>query len=268
MMSNNGVIARTEREYFRRKKISAALIVLAAICIYWSSKGTGFAIRHLFTGIPNIIEFLVEDLLPPNFAMWRRFWQPTLETVAMSYAGTFFAVVISFPLGFLAARNTAPTQVVMQVTRAFAVFMRTIPAVVWAMLLVSAVGLGPLAGSLALGLGGAGMLIKSYADSIEEVDKGQVEAVVATGATGMAVLARAVIPQFLPGFVSWSLYRFDLNLRSAAIVGLVGAGGIGFTLQTTIKLFQYKQAAVAILWILALILVIEFITAKLRERII
>ncbi|SIP88780.1 phosphonate transport system permease protein [Alkalispirochaeta americana] len=261
-----GVLEYTRRRLVRRRWISGGIVAGFVVAIIASALGTGFQVRDLYRGMPNIITFLVEDLLPPRFSVWRRFWKPTVETVAMSYAGTFFAVIFAAPLGFLAARNVSPNPVVMQIARAFAVFMRTIPPLVWALLLVAIVGIGPFAGALALGLSGAGMLIKSYADSIEDIDPGQVEAVVATGASRFQVLMKGVVPQFLPSFVSWSLYRFDLNIRSAAVVGLVGAGGLGFALSTSVRLFRYNEAAVAILWILGLILVIEYVTAFVRGK--
>lgn len=265
---SSSILEYTRRELARRKWIGRAIVAGFTIAIIWSAIGTGFRFRDLYRGIPNIIRFVTEDLLPPRFSVWRRFLGPTLETIAMSYAGTFLSVIFAAPLGFFAARNVSPNRVVMQIARAVAVFMRTIPPLVWALLLVSIVGIGPFAGTLALALSGAGMLIKSYADSIEDIDAGQIEAVAATGATRLQVLMKGVVPQFLPSFVSWSLYRFDLNIRSAAVVGLVGAGGLGFALSTTVRLFRYQEAAVAILWILALILVIEFVTAKVRGRLI
>ncbi|MCA1755316.1 MAG: phosphonate ABC transporter, permease protein PhnE [Spirochaeta sp.] len=265
---SDGVLEYTRRNLVRRRRIVRLIVLGFTVAVLVSVHGTGFRIQDLYRGIPNILKFLTEDLLPPQFSVWRRFLGPTVETIAMSYAGTFLSVVFSAPLGFFAARNISPSPVVMQVARAVAVFMRTIPPLVWALLLVSIVGIGPFAGTIALGLSGAGMLIKSYADSIEDIDAGQIEAVRATGAGTFAVMMKGVVPQFSPSFVSWSLYRFDLNIRSAAVVGLVGAGGLGFTLSTSVRLFRYQEAAVAILWILGLILAIEFVTAKLRGRLI
>ncbi len=265
---NESVLEYTRRELERRKRIGRLIVAGFAVAVVISALGTGFRFRDLYRGLPNIFRFVTEDLWPPRFSVWRRFWAPTVETIAMSYAGTFLSVIIAAPVGFLAARNVSPNRVVMQISRALAVFMRTIPPLVWALLLVSIVGIGPFAGTLALALSGAGMLIKSYADSIEDIEAGQIEAVAATGASRFQILMKGVVPQFLPSFVSWSLYRFDLNIRSAAVVGLVGAGGLGFALSTAVRLFRYQEAAVAVLWILGLILIIEYITATVRGKLI
>lgn len=248
------------------RKLLLSLLILFLV-ILWSWLGTGFTLGRMFSGLPNIFTFLVDDLLPPQISSYHRFIGPTFETIYMSYAGGMIAVFMSFFLGVLSAENLVKYSLIRAFARGVTTFLRAIPPVVWAVLMVGAVGIGPFAGTLALAFGGAGMLGKTFADSLEDIDMGQVEALNAVGASWLQVFFQGVMPQFWPAFLSWSFYRFDLNIRSAAIVGLVGGGGLGFILNTTIKLFQFRQAAVGILWIFALILVVEFITAKSRDAI-
>lgn len=252
----------------RKDKIRLIVSTIVAVSlIIWSWWGTGFSIPAMMRGVPNIYQFITEDLLPPQFGAYRRFIGPTFETLFMAYAGGVIAVIISLVLGIMSAGNIVKTRSIVYLGRAISTFLRAVPAVVWAVIMVAAVGIGPFAGTISLALGGAGMLGKTYADSLEDIDMGQVEALQAVGASWWQIFTQAVWPQFLPAFLSWSFYRFDLNIRSAAIVGLVGGGGLGFILNTTIKLFQFKQAAVGILWIFGLILIIEYLTAKSRDKI-
>lgn len=259
-------------EYLQRKRIlrSNRFIILGVILavIIWSWLGTEFQIRDLFTGLSNMAVFIFQDMLPPDFSTISSFIGPVLETLYMSYIGLFISVTFSLVFGFMAAKNTTIHPILAVFSRSLVAFLRSIPAMVWGILLVAAIGLGPLAGTLALGLSGIGILGKAFADLLEEIDMNQVDAVRATGATWLQTMGQAVWPQFKPGFVGWSLYKMDLNIREAAVLGVVGAGGIGFALESSISLFQYKQATVGILMIFALILVVEFITAKLREKMI
>ena len=247
-------------------KMTVGLVIAVAL-IGWSWYSTGFSINAMMRGVPNIYSFIIHDLMPPEFSAFRRFIKPTFETLFMAYAGGITAIFISLFLGVMGAKNLFKNHTICYLSRAFTTLIRAIPAVVWAVIMVAAVGIGPFAGTISLSLGGAGMLGKTFADAIEDIDMGQVEALRAVGASWWQVLTQAVWPQFLPSFLSWSFYRFDLNIRSAAIVGLVGGGGLGFLLNTTIKLFQFRQAVLGIIWIFGLIIIIEYITAKSRDKI-
>ncbi len=247
-------------------KLFAAIIIVAA-AIIWSWAGTGFSLPAIMRGVPRIYNFIIDDLIPPSFSAWRKFLNPTLQTLYMAYVGAIFAIIISIVLGVISATNLIANRLIVYLGRGISSFLRAVPAVAWAVILVAAVGLGPFAGTIAIALGGAGMLGKTYADSLEEIDMGQVEALQAVGASWWQILTQAVLPQFLPDFFTWSFYRFDLNIRSAAVVGLVGAGGLGFSLDTSIRLFQFREATMGILWIFGLILVVEYLTARSRDKI-
>ncbi|WP_157796443.1 phosphonate ABC transporter, permease protein PhnE [Bacillus sp. FJAT-45037] len=258
-------------DLLRRKRLvrSNQLVISAVLLalILWSWYETGFQLSSLYSGLGNIANFIVLDLLPPDFSAIGVYIKPAIDTVLMSYVGVVISVVFSLFFGFLAANNLTFHPIVAVISRSIIAFLRAVPALVWGILMVAAFGLGPFAGTIALGLSGIGILGKAYADILEELDEGQIEAVRATGASWFQVVGQAVWPQFKAGFVGWSLYKMDLNIREAAVLGLIGAGGIGSILQSSISLFQYQRAALGILIIWLLILIVEFTTAKVRERI-
>ncbi len=260
-------LTRIRRENRRQLVIHLVSLVIAGLIVWWSVEGTGFSFQAMVRGVPNILRFLWEDLLPPRLDAAGRYLLPALETLYMSYVAAVVAAFVSIGFGILGARNLMPNAVVRYGSRALVSFLRAVPDVVWGVLLVGVVGIGPVAGVIALTLGAIGMLGKNFADAFEDIDPGQVEAVRATGANAVQVFLQGVWPQFVPAFISWSFYRFDLNIRSAAIVGVVGGGGIGFALITNIRLFQYQAASMGILFIFGMILVIEFLTARSREAI-
>lgn len=255
----------------RRKKIllQYQLIIWAFIIalITWAWIGTDFTLSILYSGTSNMARFIFVDLLPPDYTVIPKYIDPALQTIYMSFVGMVFSVIVSLILGFLAAKNTTLHPAIAFISRSIVAFLRAVPSMIWGILLVVAFGLGPLAGTIALGISGIGILGKAFSDVIEEIDQGQVDAVIATGGSWFQVMGQAVWPQFKTGFIAWSLYKMDLNIRDAAVLGLIGAGGIGFTLQSDINLFQYDAVSVGILMIFALILIVEFITAKVRERI-
>ncbi|MBT2582227.1 phosphonate ABC transporter, permease protein PhnE [Planococcus sp. ISL-109] len=259
-----------ERHSNRSKRMNrerglVGVIVLALVV--WSWVMTEFKLSFLWSGLGNIANFFVNDLLPPDFSVLPRYLQPVIDTLVMSYLGMVMAVILSLVAGVLAASNTSPHKFVAFIFRSIVSFLRAIPALVWGLVLVSAFGLGSLAGTIAIGISGVGILGKAFADIIEEIDEGQVEGVKATGASWLQVLGRAVWPQFMAGFVAWSLYKMDLNIREAAVLGLIGAGGIGVALNSSIKLFQYQEAATGILIIFAMIIAVEYITSRVRKSI-
>ena len=262
------MLVRLRAEETRQNRLTAMALVVVTAAIAWSAWGSGFSLLALVRGLPNIASFFWYDLMPPNPAAFTRYLYPAFETLMMAYLAAVAAAVLSIGLGVLGARTLMPWAWVRGTSRAFVTFLRAVPDVVWGVLLVGIVGLGPFAGVIALTFGAIGMLGRNFADALEDIETGQLEALRATGASPFQVFVQAVWPQFLPAFITWSFYRFDLNIRSAAIVGMIGGGGIGFTLQTNLRLFQYNDAALGILFIFAMIMAIEFATERLRDRII
>jgi phosphonate transport system permease protein len=242
--------------------------VLAAstLVLVWSARGIGFSIAELVRGLPWIFD-LVGRMLPPNWAFFERLVKPVVETIQIALWGTLLAVLLALPLCFLAARNLSPNLVVFHAMRQVLNALRGINEIIFALIFVAAVGLGPFSGVLALAIHGAGMLGKFFAEAVEEIDAGPVEALRATGAGPALVVIYGVLPQVIPSWIASTLYRFEVNLRAATILGMVGAGGIGFELMSSLKLFQYQDTAVCVLVILAMVMSADYLSSKLRARI-
>ncbi|MDQ6420240.1 phosphonate ABC transporter, permease protein PhnE [Paenibacillus sp. LHD-117] len=251
----------------KRNQLILFLVLLLGLCI-WSAVGTGFSGSALFGGIGDGARFLFEDLLPPDAASFPGLIQPALDTIYMSFVAMFIGSIIAGFLSIFAAATTSPHPAIQIGLRAFSAMFRNIPVIIWTILLVASFGLGNLVGTLSLVIVSVGMLIRCYAESLEEIDMGQVEALRAAGASYWQVIGQAVLPQFLPSFVGWSLFNLEVNVRASTIVGMVGGGGLGFAIQSGIKLFQYKEVSMAVLLVLVIVLATEFMTNRIRERII
>jgi len=253
----------------KRKKrqiwLAAAGIVLITM---WSARETDFSVVSVVRGFGEIVRFIGQDFFPPDFSAFRSLIGPAVNTICISFVAMVVGAVLSLLLSFFAAATTCPYRWLQASVRAVCSVLRNIPALIWALLLVAAYGLGTLVGTLALILTSVGTLTRAYAEILEEIDMGQVEAVRATGASWPQVIAHAVLPQFFPGFVGWSLYKLELNMRASTLIGMVGGGGLGFSIQKGLKLFQFQEVCVAILMVIVLVLTTEFITGKLRERLI
>jgi phosphonate transport system permease protein len=252
----------------RQKKMQSLMIVAAILAVtIWSMIDTHFSIGELYTGGAEIFRFIFFDFLPPDFSKVGKLIGPALDTIYISFVAMVVGAFISMILAFFAAATTAPNKAIQVAVRAFSSVMRNIPTLIWAILLVFAYGLGTTVGCIALIITSIGTLTRAYAEILEEIDMGQVEAVRATGASYAQVLGQAVMPQFLPGFIGWSLYKLELNIRASTIIGMVGGGGLGFVIQKGIKLFQYKEVSLAIIMVILIIVITEWTTSKIRERI-
>jgi phosphonate transport system permease protein len=172
--------------------------------------------------------------------------------------------VLALPLCFFAARNISPNNMVFHAMRQVLNVMRGINEIILALVFVAAVGLGPFPGVLALAVHGAGMLGKFFAESIEEIDQGPIEALRSTGARPLQIIVFGVLPQVITAWIAVCLYRFETNLRQATVLGMVGAGGIGFELTGSMKLFQYQDTAMCIIVIIAMVMAADFFSSKLR----
>jgi phosphonate transport system permease protein len=223
--------------------------------------------QELITGMPRIWTFL-KGMAPPDFSRISVYVKLMLETVAMGISGTFLAIVLGGPLGVLAARNVTRNSIIYNMAKEITNFLRATPDLVFALIFVVAVGLGPFAGVLALGLNTAGFLGKFYAEAIENVDSKPVEAVEASGATFIHRIVHSIFPQVLPLFNSYNLYILDRNIRYSTIMGLVGAGGIGFELVMTSRMFEYRQMSAMLLIILATIMLVDWLSSYLRKRVV
>jgi len=252
----------TAKHWMLTGALGAVLIVVLA----WSARSIDLSLRELVRGTPYMLD-LVSRMVPPNWDFLPKLARPVFETIQLAIWGTLLAIVLALPLCFLGARNLSPSPIVFHATRQLFNAARGINEIIFALIFVAAVGLGPFAGVLALSIHGAGMLGKFFAEAIEEADPRPVEGLRATGASALQVIVFAVLPQALPGWIAATLYRLEVNLRAATILGMVGAGGIGFELYSSLKLFQYEDTAVCVLVILAMVMTADYVSSRLRARI-
>jgi phosphonate transport system permease protein len=222
--------------------------------------------QDLVTGIHGMAD-IIRRASPPDFSKLPDLMWPALETVDIGFFGTVAGVILALPLAILAARNTAPARPLYAMARAVIAFCRAVPDLVWALLFVTAVGLGPFPGALAISVHSIGMLGRLFAEVIEDMDTGPVEALTTTGAGRLQVFSQAVVPTVLPSLLGIALYRLDENIRSSLILGFVGAGGLGFELLTAMNLFQYKTVSMTLLVTFVLVMVAERLSAELRRRV-
>ena len=237
-------------------------IALAILVFAWS--GAEMRPLDLFRDAGNMGTF-ARDFFPPDFHDWRIYLHEMLVTLYIAVWGTVLAIVAAVPLGLLSANNVAPVWVYQPVRRIMDA-CRAINEMVFAMLFIVAVGLGPFAGVLALFIHTTGTLAKLFAEAVEAIDPRPVEGIRATGAHKLAELAYGVIPQVMPLWLSYSLYRFESNVRSASVVGMVGAGGIGVVLYEVIRSFQYGQTCAVLLMLVVTVTLIDVFSAWLRSR--
>lgn len=273
-------------------QIGVRQIIIAVVLILvvgWALNGSKANPASLVEGVPHIVDFVtrlfplkwdldttslavpapLQGAMGDHLTMTFPLVLPYIvETLQMAIVGTIVGVLLSLPLGLLAARNVSPHPAVYQATRFILNVNRAIPEIIFALIFVAAVGLGPFGGVLALGVGAVGSLAKLYAESIEQIDPQQVLAVRATGAGSMQTFIYGVVPQALPLIATYSLLNFEHNVRSATILGLVGAGGIGFILQKYISLFQYRNLMSTLIIIIVMVTAIDRMSDYLRKKLI
>jgi phosphonate transport system permease protein len=243
-----------------------AILVLAAFVIHGWFGGVALYPADLVEGVGRLREFLA-DAFPPDIDRIGAIASSLLVTFEIALLGTLLGVALSLPLAVAAARNTTPHRLVYAVTRGFISICRTIPDLVWALIFVVAVGLGPQAGVLAIAVDVLGLCGRFFAESIEEVDDGILDGLRSGGAPERAVIAGAVLPTCLPSFVSTSMFALESAVRSSVTIGLVGAGGIGIELSVSMALLRYDEALTIILAIFVVVLGVERLSAAMRRRI-
>lgn len=221
--------------------------------------------QDLVTGIHGMAD-LIRRAMPPDFSQLPSVAWPALQTLDIALFGTLVGIVIALPLALLAAANMTPSRSVYYAARGIIGFTRAVPDLVWALLFVTAVGLGPFPGGLALGVHSVGMLGRLFAETIEQMDMAPIHALELTGARRVQIFSHGIIPSVLPTLLGISLYRLDENIRSSLVLGFVGAGGIGFQLLTAMNLFQYQEVSLLLIIIFVIVLGAERISAELRER--
>lgn len=272
-------------------RVLTGLGVLALLL--WGLQGTHAAPGELLKGLPSIFDFF-RRMVPPTWETEVQTLQtpaidlgvvsiprlglsgvtfpyPTVitdivQTIQMAIVGTLFAIILAIPFGLAAARNVSPHPAIYQGTRFLLNVNRAVPEIIFALVFVAAVGLGPFGGVLALSVGSVGFMGKVFAEAIEAIDPQQVQAIRATGANRPQTIAYAVVPQAMPLMLSYGLLLFEGNVRHATILGLVGAGGVGFTLSKYMALFQYSHLLGALVFIVLMVTLVDRFSDALRRR--
>ncbi len=275
------VMAEQSRRWFL-----FAMAGAVGILVWWSARGTGVDLTLLLWEGPRAILSYATRLFPPDLRP--EFLADTavgaLETLAISIMGSLLSMVVAFAVVFFASANLMYAGVLFEREQASSVrrglrlsvylvakgllnVLRSIPEIVWATVFVFAVGLGPFPGVLALGVHNGGVLGKLFGEVLENVDRRPIEALQATGASRFQILIYGILPQALPQFLSYSLYRWEVNIRAAAILGLVGAGGLGQQIHIAVSLFLENQLLTLLLAIYLLVTLVDYLSAYLRSRI-
>jgi phosphonate transport system permease protein len=222
---------------------------------------------ELFSDSSKYFGDILNRMLPPDFSNLKNLIYSMLETIEIAFLGTFIAVALSIPVGLFSARNLAPNYGVFLVARTITIFFRAIPEFIIAMILVIAIGFGAMPGVLALGIHTMGFLAKFYAEDIEHINKGPMEALKASGASKGQIISFAVIPQIIPSFIANNLYILDRNIRMATMLGIVGAGGIGYELQSSFRMFEYQKVSAIIIIIFITIFIIDHLSSFIRSKV-
>jgi len=231
--------------------------------LVWSWQGAEMNPLALYRDAGNMAVFAA-DFFPPDFTDWRLYLKEMIVTVQIALWGTVLAIICAIPLSILSSENIVPWWVYQPVRRLMDA-CRSINEMVFAMLFVVAVGLGPFAGVLALFISTTGVLAKLFAEAVEAIEPGPVEGVRATGASALQEVIYGVLPQVLPLWISYALYRFESNVRSATVVGMVGAGGIGVILWEAIRGFQFGQTCALLIMIILVVSLIDVLSQRLRK---
>ena len=256
------VLLQLQQSWYR--SVRNILLMLAVVLVSWYYVGL-FDVERLREGVPSMAS-LVGEMFPPNFTAAGSWMKPLLDTLAMSIAGTAIAVLLSLPLAILAARNTSPHPAVYQVSRWLLNTLRSIPELIMGIIFVAAVGFGALPGVLALGFHSIGMIAKFFAEAIEHADQAPVEAARAAGCNPLQVIFHGILPQVLPQMADTAIYRWEYNFRASTVMGMVGAGGIGFELMGSLRIMQYQEVSAILLVILAMVTLVDALSSFLRRK--
>jgi phosphonate transport system permease protein len=257
----------SERSWGGALGLAARLLILLALVLIVVQSAIVVQARpqDLITGVFGMVD-IIRRATPPDFSNINLVWWPTLETIDIAIFGTLGGVVLALPPAILAAVNVTPSRYLYYVARGVIGFARAVPDLVWALLFVTAVGLGPFPGALALSVHSIGMLGRLFAETIEHMDMAPIDALALTGARRMQIFTHGIIPSILPSLTGIALYRFDENIRSSLVLGFVGAGGIGFQLLSAMSLFQYRLVSLYLIVTFVLVIVAERCSALVRAR--
>lgn len=252
------------------KRLYTGFLVVALVLFVLCSWLTNFNVMTLIANGDAFWEFITEDFLPPALPRSSRIpgvLSSVLVTLALAMSATTIAAILAFFVSLFGSERVSPFPRAAKFVRGFATFLRNIPALVWAFILFSSLGIGMGVGFVALCITSFAFMVRAFVETMEDVSQDCVESLQAVGATFPQRVSQAILPSCLSGFLSWFLYCVEVNIRASTIVGMVGGGGVGLTLFSYIKSFQYDIALSIILLIAAMVIVVDQITGKLRKEI-
>lgn len=249
----------------RRKTLIVAGIILALFII--ASAFTKYQPLDFLLNMENFWQFIFVDLLPPKISDWKGILKGLTQTFSMAMAATLISSLLSLCLAFLGSNTTAPWKPLKKIIRFVASIARNIPSMIWIFILIMAFGIGNLVGMLALLISTCGFLTRSFIEVMDEVGGESLESMRAVGAGRLSTITQVIIPASLPGFISWLMYAFEINIRSSTLVGAVGGGGIGLVMTGYIKQFRYHSAMGVILLVALVIILVDMLTNFLRKRV-
>ncbi|NHN34165.1 phosphonate ABC transporter, permease protein PhnE [Paenibacillus sp. S3N08] len=248
----------------RKDPLLVGAAIFGAIFFVFCLIQLNFDYYKIFQGTLKFIASFAM-MLPPNVSDWKEILLAGLVTLQVAIVGTVLAVISAFFLSFLAAENVSPRTA--WFFKGLGSFLRAVPTLVWALIFIVAVGLGPFPGILAICVHAVGMLIKVFSQSIEEVDEGALEAMRATGAGWLQIMAQAVIPNVFTSFMAWSVFRLEIDIGEAVILGAVGAGGIGWEISNAMRAYEFDTVGFVALVIFIMVFSVEFFSNRLKIKI-
>jgi phosphonate transport system permease protein len=240
--------------------------IAAAVLAAWMLSRLGITWAYV-ADAPSQVGDLLRRMFPPDWSFAGALIEPLVQTINIATLGTAVAVVLSVPIAVLAARNTTPNRATYALGRFVMVVSRSVDTLIWALIFIIVVGPGSLAGVLAVAVRSIGFVSKLFAEGIEEIDVRQVEAVTATGASRGQMALYAIVPQVRPVFAGVCIYRWDINIRESTVLGIVGAGGLGFALNEAILGLEWSRVGLILVVVLAVVVVSEAVSAYLRKRV-
>jgi len=253
-----------KNHFIRNPWIRWISIIGIVVYVYYAFSTLDINVERLKTGIPRAVDF-VRRMVPPDYSRASMIFTGVVESMQMAIIATLLSAVFVIPIALGASANVSKKWIYV-ITRAFVVLARSFPPVIVAIIFVKALGFGPFPGILTLAVVSVGFMGKLLADAIENIDRGQVEAVRATGANWLKVQIYGVAPQVLPRYVGLTIYLLDINLRASTIIGIVGAGGIGSMLYASFQRYDYDVSLAILIVIIAIVLVMEYISGVVRSR--
>ncbi|MFH2021114.1 MAG: phosphonate ABC transporter, permease protein PhnE [archaeon] len=241
--------------------------IMIVLVYYWALTGTDASPITFAKGIPYMVDF-VHRMFPPDFTNFGKFLLKAVETLQMAIVGSTLGALIALPLSFLSARNIMPNKIIYHSVRTIFDICRGINEIIWGLIFVSMVGLGPFPGVLALAVHVTGALGRYFSEAIETVDPEVIRAIISTGASKIQVITRGIFPQVKPLFINYMLYYLENNFRAATVLGLVGAGGIGMELITSMRLFRNKEVLTILIIMVAMVISIDRLSAYIRKKVV